>query len=91
MQGTQECVDFSLEIISLPECNYFFCSSGSSFQRWEGVGRTVLLWSAVFEDGIATAAVWRDAGAMEAIRTTASSVNMFKNRVDTYLRRAGYM
>ena len=33
-------------------------SSGSSFQKWEAVGKNVLLWPAVFEDGIATA-VWR--------------------------------
>ena len=31
--------------------------SGGSFLRWEAVGKNVLLWPAVFEGGIVTAAV----------------------------------
>ena len=42
---------------------------------------TVLLWSAVFEDGIVTAAVWRDADALEALRTTGGGGNTLLNKV----------
>ena len=63
-------------------------SSGSSFQRrqaggWkrEAVGKNVLLWSAVFEDGIATAAVWCDADALAAIRATGEGGNVPLSRV----------
>ena len=42
---------------------------------------TVLLWSEVFEDGIVTAAVWRDAGALVVLRTTGGGGNMLLNKV----------
>ena len=38
--------------------------------RRSAVGKNVLLWPAVFENGIATAAVWRDVDALVALRTT---------------------
>ena len=50
--------------------------SWSSFLRWEAVGKNVLLWPAVFEGGIATAAVWRDVDALVALHTTGGGGNM---------------
>ena len=51
-------------------------SSGSSFQRRETVGKNVLLWPAVFVEGVATAAVWRDVDALVALGTTRGGRNM---------------
>ena len=44
-------LNLSLSLIATISC-------GNSFQRWEAVSKNVLLWSAVFGDGCATAAVW---------------------------------
>ena len=54
-QGTKEGTDFCLELVSLSLISTI--PSGGSFLRWEAVGKNVLLWPAVFEGGIATAAV----------------------------------
>ena len=51
-------------------------SSGSLFLRWEAVVKNVLLWPAVFEGGIAKAAVWRYVDALVALRTTGGGGNM---------------
>ena len=51
------------------------------FQRLEAVCKNVLLWPAVFEDGIATLAVWRVVDALVALRTTGRGSNMLLSSV----------
>ena len=62
-QSIKEGVDFYLQLVPLPGCNCLF-------QRWEAVGKNVLLWAAVLEGGIATAAVWRDVDALVDLSTS---------------------
>ena len=50
--GTKEGVDFCIKLVSLSLTATI--SSGSSCQRWEVVGKNVLLWPAVFEGEITT-------------------------------------
>ena len=56
-------------------------SSVRSFQRREAVGRNVLLWPEVFEDGIATTVVWRNVIALVALRTAGGGGNMLLSSV----------
>lgn len=50
-QGTREGVAMFLEIVSLPDFNYFVWEL---IPQVDTVGMNVLLWSAMFDDGIAT-------------------------------------